>query len=67
MGGVHQDYSVHVGEDAIYIEGGGEVLYIDRMNGLGKFLGDVHKTDHRSLHPPGCHELGVLILFLNFG
>jgi len=33
MVGVHRDYSVHLGADGIYIEGGGEVIYIDRANG----------------------------------
>ena len=36
MVGVHREYSVHLGADGIYIEGGGEVIYIDRANGEGK-------------------------------
>lgn len=38
MGGtrVHQEYSIHVGSDAIYVEGGGEVLFIDKNNGQVK-------------------------------
>ena len=39
MVGVHREYSVHLGADGIYIEGGGEVIYIDRANGQGK---DIH-------------------------
>ena len=35
MVGVHREYSVHLGADGIYIEGGGEVIYIDRANGEG--------------------------------
>lgn len=38
MVGVHRDYSVHLGADGIYIEGGGEVIYIDRANGEGSLL-----------------------------
>ena len=38
MGGVHREYSIHLGEDGIYIEGGGEVIYIDRTHGQGNLF-----------------------------
>ena len=37
MGGVHREYSIHLGEDGIYVEGGGEVIYIDKTTGQGKY------------------------------
>ncbi len=39
-GRVHQEYSIHLGDEGIYVEGGGEVLYIDRNNGNGMFIDD---------------------------
>ena len=36
MARVHQEYSIHVGADAIYVEGGGEVLFIDKSTGQVK-------------------------------
>lgn len=49
MARVHQEYSIHVGIDAIYVEGGGEVLFIDKGTGQVK--------EHSSLVIPTQDEV----------
>jgi hypothetical protein len=49
MGGVHREYSIHCGEEGIYIEGGGEVIYIDKATG--------QVNEHSSLVIPTQNEV----------
>merc|ERR1711953_1126351 len=49
MGGVHREYSIHLGEDGIYVEGGGEVIYIDKTTG--------QVNEHSSLVIPTQNEV----------